>query len=260
MAEKLLLPIYLPRWVNQALRKAKRAFIPPAPTAPAINIWGERNVEWAFLSTQMPNGPGEAIEFGCEQGYLSLLAAQKGFHVLANDLQKQSFTWEHPNVEFKEGDFLKLELPRDHFDLAINCSSVEHVGIAGRYGITVDESDGDLEVMKRLAEILKPGGRLIMTAPCGRDAVMAPWCRVYGRERLPKLFAPFTVSKQEYWIKNEQNRWVAAERRIALDYQPLNNPNDPHGCTYALGCFILSTRLKFEAASPGSELSEGVAQ
>ncbi|MGB7283457.1 MAG: class I SAM-dependent methyltransferase [Candidatus Acidiferrum sp.] len=259
MAEKLLVPIYLPRWVNLALRKAKRAFIPPAPAARAVNIWGERNVEWAFLSTEMPNGPGEAIEFGCEQGYMSLLAAQKGFHVLANDLQEQSFTWEHPNVEFKQGDFLKLELPHDHFDLAINCSSVEHVGVAGRYGITVDESDGDLEVMKKLAEILKPGGRLIMTAPCGRDAVMAPWCRVYGRERLPRLFAFFALSEEEYWIKNGQNRWIATERETALDYQPLNNPADPHGCTYALGCFILSKSSTFAATSPGGGRSGGLA-
>jgi SAM-dependent methyltransferase len=259
MAEKLLVPIYLPRWVNQALRKAKRAFIPPAPTVPVINIWGERNVEWAFLSTEMPEGPGEAIEFGCEQGYMSLLAAQKGFHVLANDLQEQSFTWEHPKVEFRQGDFLKLELPRDYFDLAINCSSVEHVGVAGRYGITVDEGDGDLEVMKKIAEILKPGGLLIMTAPCGQDTVMAPWCRVYGQERLPKLFAPFAICKEEYWIKNAQNRWIAAERETALDFRPLNNPSDPHGCTYTLGCFILSKRSELRTSSQASDLSEGVA-
>lgn len=259
MAEKLLVPIYLPRWAKQALRKAKRALIPPASTAHAINIWGERNVEWAFLSTKMPNGPGEAIEFGCEQGYMSLLAAQKGYHVLANDLQEQSFTWEHPNVEFRLGDFLKLELPREHFDLAINCSSVEHVGVAGRYGITVDESDGDLEVMKRLADVLKPDGRFIMTAPCGKDAVMAPWCRVYGRERLPKLFAAFAIVEQEFWIKNDQNRWVATEREIALDYSPRNDPNDPHGCAYALGCFILHKRSKSAAASPGSSHFKGIA-
>ena len=46
----------------------KRALIPPVSTCPAINIWGERYVEWSFLSNEMPDGPGEAIEFGCEQG------------------------------------------------------------------------------------------------------------------------------------------------------------------------------------------------
>lgn len=239
MAERLLVPIYLPRWLHRTVLRVKRAFIPPAPSASGINIWGERNVEWAFLSSEMPSGPGEAIEFGCEQGYMSLLAAQKGFHVVANDLEEQSFTWQHPSVEFQKGDFLKLDLPRNYFDLAINCSSVEHVGVAGRYGITVAQDEGDIQVMKRLADVMKPGGLLLMTSPCGRDTVMAPWCRVYGAQRLPRLFAPFEVAKESYWMKDQKNRWVACRREVALDFQPRNDPNDGHGCAYALGCFVL---------------------
>ena len=117
MAEKLLIPVWLPSWMIRSALRLKRAFISPAappPPAPVTNIWGERNVEWAFLSTEMPSGPGDALEFGCEQGYMSLLAAQNGFHVIANDLEEQRFTWQHPNVEFLQGDFLKL-----HFLAAI---------------------------------------------------------------------------------------------------------------------------------------------
>jgi len=205
----------------------------------AINIDGERDVEWSFLTREMPEGPGDALEFGCERGYMSLVAARKGFRVVANDLQEQVFTWEHPHVEFRKGDFLKLPLGEEQFDLAINCSSVEHVGIAGRYGIQVDENDGDLEVMDRLAQILKPGGRLLMTAPCGRDAVMAPWCRVYGGSRLPQLFRRFAVDREEYWIKNEQNQWRTATRQAALNFEPRHDAANPHGCSYALGCFVL---------------------
>jgi SAM-dependent methyltransferase len=240
MFERVLVPVYLPKWIYKCLLKAKRALIPPSPPVPRINILGERNVEWTFLSVEMQNGPGEAIEFGCEQGFMSLLAAQKGFHVIANDLQEQTFTWHHPNVEFRQGDFLQLDLPRNHFDLAINCSSVEHVGIAGRYGIELNQDEGDIEVMKRLADILKPGGLLLMTAPCGRDAIMAPWHRVYGAKRLPRLFASFRVVKESYWVKDGDNRWVAATPQAALDFQPRNDPNDGHRCAYALGCFVLS--------------------
>jgi SAM-dependent methyltransferase len=237
--ERQLVPVYLPRWVWDAIRKAKRTIVPEKTVIRPPNIWGERNVEWSFLSKEMPDGPGEAIEFGCEQGYMSLLAAQKGFHVLANDLQDQSFTWEHPSVEFRCGGFLTLDLPRNHFDLAINCSSVEHVGVAGRYGITVDDNNGDIEVMKRLADVLKPGGLLLMTAPCGRDTLMAPWCRVYGTGRLPKLFSTFECVKERYWFKNAQNRWIACTQEAALGFEPRNDPNDGHGCSYALGCFVL---------------------
>src|SRR5882724_2746246 len=229
--------LYVPAWLLAPLRKAKRALFPPAPLS--INIDGERYVEWTFLSTEMPSGPGFAIEFGCENAYMSLLAAQKGFQVIATDLQQQYFTWQHPSVEFRLGDFLELELPRNHFDLAINCSSVEHVGVAGRYGVTADQDEGDLEAVRKFAKVLKTGGLLIMTAPCGKDAVMAPWCRVYGPERLPRLLAPLRLEKERYWVKDEQNRWTEVDRRSALSFEPRHDPANPHGCSYALGGFVL---------------------
>jgi SAM-dependent methyltransferase len=207
-----------------------------------IDIYGERNIEWSFLSVEMPDGPGEALEFGCEQGYLSLLAAQKGFHVIANDLQEQRLTWLHSSVDFQQGDLLTLELPSNHFDLIINCSSVEHVGVAGRYGIEKESCDGDLMVMGRLADVLKPSGHFLMTVPCGRDAVMAPWCRVYGRERLPRLLAGLRIVKERYWVKNVSNRWVACDRESALNFEPQFDANDGHRCAYALGGFVLAKR------------------
>jgi len=237
MFVRMHIPVYVPRWLHEPLRRAKHAFFPPPPLS--INIDGERYVEWSFLSKEMPEGPGEALEFGCENGYMSLLAAQKGFHVLACDLQQQYFTWHHPGVEFRLGDFLEAELPENHFDLVITCSSVEHVGVAGRYGITAEQSEGDIAVMKKFAQILKPGGRLLMTAPCGQDAVMAPWCRVYGTERLPRLIAPFALEKESYWRKDPQNRWAEVSRDVALAYPPQHDPANPHGCSYALGGFVL---------------------
>lgn len=161
MTQRILVPIKIPDWLHDPLLKVKRAIIRATPPPPP-NILGERNVEWSFLSAHLPDGPGEAIEFGCEQGYMSLVAAQKGFSVIANDLEKQSFPWEHPRVKFLEGDFLNLRLPENHFDLAINCSSVEHVGIVGRYGIEVENNRGDIAVMGRLAEMLKPDRKSVV--------------------------------------------------------------------------------------------------
>ena len=237
MARQLLIPVKVPGWLYEPILKVKRTLIPPSPVVK--NIDGERHVEWSFLSKEMPDGPGEAMDFGCEHGYMSLVAAQKGFHVLAVDLEYQSFLFQHSNIEFREGDFLKLHLPENHFDLIVNCSSVEHVGVAGRYGIAVNENGGDLEAVQKFARVLKPGGLLIMTAPCGKDAVMAPWCRVYGPERLPRLLSPFTLEKERYWEKNEANQWAEVGRERALAYETRHDPTNPHGCSYALGGFVL---------------------
>jgi len=215
----------------------KRAFIPAGPVTK--NIDGERHVEWSFLSSVMPDGPGFAMDFGCENGYMTLLAAEKGFQVLAIDLEPQNFPFRHSNITFRLGDFLKLDLPPNHFDLVINCSSVEHVGVAGRYGIALQQDEGDLEALRKFETILKPGGLVIMTAPCGKDAVMAPWCRVYGPERLPRLLAPFIVEKERFWVKDDQNCWAEVDRQTALNFTPRHDPSNPHGCSYALGGFVL---------------------
>lgn len=237
MKERLLIPVTLPSWLARAVRGAKRKFVQPAPVV--RNIDGERYVEWSFLSGEMPEGPGEAIDFGCENGYMSLVAAEKGFQVHAVDLQLQNFMFQHRNIEFRLGDFLRLELPENHFDLILNCSSVEHVGMAGRYGIKAEESDGDLEALQKFARILKPGGLLLMTAPCGTDAVMAPWCRVYGNERLPRLLSPLALVKERYWQKDEDNRWAEVSRDVALAFPTRHDPTNAHGCSYALGGFVL---------------------
>jgi len=237
MLERMLVPIYVPSWLQGPLRRIKRTFVPPAPTL--VNTDGERYVEWTFLSSEMPDGPGEALEFGCEQGYMSFLAAQKGFRVLAVDLQEQHFQWRHSNVEFRLGDFLQLDLPEGHFDLLINCSSIEHVGISGRYGITAEHSNGDIEVMETFARVLRPGGLLLMSVPVGRDAVIAPLCRVYGEERLPRLLAPFQIEKERYWCKDHENRWASTTREEALSFQPLHDPARPQAISYALGGFVL---------------------
>jgi SAM-dependent methyltransferase len=237
MVRRILIPVNIPGWLYGPLLKVKRALIPAAPVSK--NIDGERHVEWSFLSSVMPDGPGFAMDFGCENGYMALLAAEKGFQVLAVDLELQNFAFRHSNITFRLGDFLKLDLPANHFDLIVNCSSVEHVGVAGRYGIAVQEDEGDLEALRKFEKILKPGGLVVMTAPCGKDAIMAPWCRVYGPERLPRLLAPFSLEKERYWIKDEENRWSEVDRQTALNFTPRHDPSNPHGCSYALGGFVL---------------------
>ena len=242
-------PVYLPGWLHQPLRRVKHAvFAPPAPPA-KINIWGERQVEWTFISAHMPQGSGEALEFGCEFGYLSLLAARKGFHVTALDLQPQNFPWQDSRVEFLQGDLLQLDLPLNSFDLIINCSSVEHVGLAGRYGIEHMETDGDLAAMQRMLALLKPAGTLLMTCPCGRDTVFAPWHRVYGAVRLPKLLHGFVMEKECFWTKNDENRWVSADRAAALNFAPSMHPTRPQDSSYALACFVLG-KSEEDAAVP----------
>jgi len=162
---RLSIPVYLPMALYRPLRQLKHAII--SRYRPTRNLWGDRDVEYSFIAAHMPNGPGKALDFGSGSSYMSLLAALRGFEVIALDLEPQTFPWRHPAVRFIQGDLLKLDMPANHFDLIINCSTVEHVGLVGRYSVTESRPDGDLEAMARLHELMKPDAIMLLTIPVG---------------------------------------------------------------------------------------------
>jgi SAM-dependent methyltransferase len=236
--ERFLVPIYLPRPLYESTRKIKRIFVPPH-TREGIDLSGDRDIEWSFIASRIKAGPGEALDFGCYSGNLSILAAQYGYRVVGVDLEPHRFPFQDPNVEFVRGDVNKLELPLEKFDLILNCSTIEHVGLAGRYGIAAEETNGDLAAMRKLQTLMKASGRMLLTLPCGQDAVMAPWHRVYGRQRLPLLLEGYKIEEQQFWVKQKDNRWMQSDRETALSFPPTGHPTVAVYCSYALACFVL---------------------
>jgi len=182
---RVAVPIYMPEWLRSTLRRIKRTFRPPEK--PDIDLVGDRDIEWSFVASHLPCGPGEALDFGCDGTYLSLIAARRGFQVVALDLERQAVPWQHPNRHFVQRDLLAARLADASFDLVVNCSSVEHVGLVGRYSVSEPLPDGDLEAMRTLRSLMKPKGIQLLTIPVGRDSVFYPWHRVYGKARLPLL-------------------------------------------------------------------------
>lgn len=86
---------------------------------------------------------------------------------------------------------LKIITPEEYdknpvrFDAALSISSFEHDGL-GRFGDPLNP-EGDLEAMKKMKKMLKPGGILFLAVPVGKDAVLWNANRVYGKLRLPLL-------------------------------------------------------------------------
>lgn len=209
-------------WLIKIYRRISE---PPPP-----NLKGDRDIEYSWILAHLPQGPGRAVEFGCGNSVLSLVAARRGFQVTAIDLTPVQWFYVNPSLTFLQKDIFELSLDPSSLDLVINCSSVEHVGL-GRYGDSVDP-DGDLKAMKVLHKFLKPGGTMLLTAPIGQDATISWRHRVYGPERLKRLLEGFLVEAKEYWVKDENNRWVLAEESEALKRKGDES-------VYGLGCFVL---------------------
>lgn len=222
----------MPAWPQRMLREiAVKMGIP--------TLAGDRDIEWSWVSSEITSGLGEALDFGPGTSFLGLIAAQRGFKVTAVDLRLVKWHYTHPRLEFIHGDILKLPLPTNHFDLIINCSTVEHVGLAGRYGESENRLDGDIQAMARLKRLMKPGGIMLVTVPVGQDAVFPPLHRVYRTQRLPRLLEGYAIEKETFWVKDNQNRWVLAERDTALNFKAVAASWNPLKNIYALGCFVL---------------------
>ncbi len=205
-----------------------------------INLAGDRDIEWSWVAAHVPQGPGRALDFGCGGGALGLLAVQKGFEVTAVDLEEIRWFYWHPKLKFLREDIFSVKrFGADCFDLVINCSAVEHVGLAGRYGVMDEEPNGDILAMQHLRSLMKFGGKMLLTIPVGRDAVFKPMARVYGEKRLPLLLEGYEILKEEFWLKDSANRWVLTEKNAAVQFKAAMGAPNALKNACALGCFVL---------------------
>ncbi len=197
-----------------------------------INLKGDRDIEYSWIVAHIPETGGSALDFGSGPGWMALAAARRGFKVTALDMMPVRWPYIHPGLTFIQGDILKDFFPEDSFDLVINVSSIEHVGMSGRYEVIEADPDGDLKAMAVLKRVLRPRKPMLLTIPIGQDRVFAPLHRVYGPERLPRLLEGWEILESENWIKNEKNVWMGVEQSVAL-------AKEPEATCYGLGLYVL---------------------
>jgi hypothetical protein len=153
-----------------------------------------------------------------------------GYDVVGVDLD-DAVSRQVGGFTFLSGDFNQVNLAAG-FDVIVACSAIEHIGLSGRYGSSEDK-DGDLKAMCRIASLLKPEGRLMLTIPVGVDVVHKPWHRVYGKDRLPALLERFRIIRSRYLVKSPWGPW-----RESTEIEALACPKDIQ--RYALGEMILA--------------------
>ena len=216
--------------LRDTLREWGRQFLAPSDV-------GVREVEYSFITTHIPSIPStrgltpRALDFGSGFSWLGLAAARLGYETTVVDLRSISWPFIHPKFFFQQRDLLDSSTPADYFDLVINCSSIEHVGLK-RYGGKVEDVDADLKVMGKLRATLKGKGLMLLTTNIGQDAVHGVSHRTYGRERLPLLLEGWAMEKAEYWKKNSGDQWAEVEQEEVFKVEGSSNK-------YALGLFVL---------------------
>ena len=58
----ITVPMYVPEWLYRPLRVLKHKLILHRADSPIdINLLGDRDIEWSWIASQMPLGPGERL-------------------------------------------------------------------------------------------------------------------------------------------------------------------------------------------------------
>ncbi len=207
----------------------------PEPGAPgALDLTGDRDVEWAWIAANLPDDPGHVLDFGPATSFIGLVAAMRGGKVLGLDLSPQPLPFRVDDLACAAGDLTTFNFGDRRFDTILNCSTVEHVGLGARYG-GIEDSDGDLKAMAIMRHLLRgPRSVMLMTIPVGRDGVYAPYHRIYGASRLPRLIEGYRVRRDAYFAKRSgDNRWQEVPKAEALSVEGSER-------FYGLGLFVLA--------------------
>lgn len=175
-----------------------------------------RSIEYSFAIGRIgAEGGKRVLDLGCTSkvNSLSPTLAELGFEVFGMDVRE--FKFEHKNFNFRIGDARALPFPDNFFDHVCAISTLECIGVSGRYDISKDDPEGDAKALREIARVLRPHGSLLLTTIYGPSACIKGGHRIYNKSALQDLFANWVVKEANYYILNEGGCWVAVSEEIA---------------------------------------------
>jgi SAM-dependent methyltransferase len=106
------------------------------------------------------------LDAGCGVGYGAAFLAGHARRVVGVDRDEEAIAYARrryarPNVEFRVGDLLDLDLPDDSFDVVCSFETIEHLPDPERY-------------LAEMARVLRPGGTYLVSTPRVDETTPAP--------------------------------------------------------------------------------------
>lgn len=185
-----------------------------------------RLIEYDFIHSNIDSDVRlKILDVGCAGTNLPIELANREYEVYGIDAMpyrnQQNFTFVKGNLEYMPFD-------TDFFDIVTAVSTIEHVGL-GRYGDPISP-DGDKNAVKEIKRVVKPGGKIIITIPCGKDTICyskdgVPLHRVYCSISLIKLLSGLKILEISYVVKRRQIWFPASVKEaesVAENAKPEN--------------------------------------
>ena len=186
-------------------------FNPPVPVEHhpgrvGVLLVNERIVEQPFVFAALAGLPAGAriLDVGGSESTVGLSLAALGHAVTVVDPRPHPLA--HPNLTHEACRLDELEAG-EPFDAAVALSAVEHFGLE-HYGTERTDERLDLAATRRLRELVRPAGLLVLTVPFGAPSVDA-FQRVYDEAGLAELLAGWEVVASRRVGRTDRTTWQA---------------------------------------------------
>lgn len=153
----------------------------------------DRDFEYPWVLRNIDIKKGKLLDIGSTVGQMLYDILPKEIEINTLNINNQK---DVKGVKQIEGDIRKTDFKSNLFDCITCVSTLEHIGVEGRYGVKEDKL-GDIKAMEEMLRILKPSGKLYLTVPYGAKDVL-PINKLYNKKRTEKLFKGYKLVKEEY--------------------------------------------------------------
>lgn len=181
------------------------------PHEVALEWVNERIVEVPYvfraLSRVEPNSA--VLDVGATESSVCLSLATLGYDVTAVDPRPNPLSHERLRTVLARIEDWDEDAT---FDAVLCLSTIEHIG-TGDYGQEPSEGRLDLDAMKRMRELTRPGGLLVLTTAVGKAAAKKSG-RVYDRAGLDELLEGWKVADLTLVQRRDATTWVMIDEPI----------------------------------------------
>ncbi len=176
------------QWVNERIAEVPYAFRALCQVAPGAKV----------------------LDVGATESTVCLSLATLGYDVTALDPRPNPLSHERlrpvvARIEEWDGD--------GEFGAVLCLSTIEHIGTQAYEQEAAQEQRPDLDAMRRMRELTRTGGMLVLTTAVGRASV-DDFGRVYDRGGLDQLLEGWDVSDLSLVQRRDSTTWVSIDDPI----------------------------------------------
>ncbi len=155
----------------------------------------DRYIEYPFVLSNLPEtdliNSKRVLDVGCSGSMFPLILKALRYDVMGIDIRSYPM---RDRIAFLQQDITQCHLADNLFDVVTAVSTIEHIGLKGRYGVSAKRRIEGRKAIKEIHRVLKPGGLFLMTVPFGDKYEVTKNHIIYSHATLRTVLSRFSFT------------------------------------------------------------------